>query len=110
MDKEYAGMKKKKLEKTDAEKIKYFDELGETKLPQKFRQQILTIFQKYPDKWFTPEMFGEGLDMSEAYARKVCEALVLARLVTRQGSDLGMRKKLYYRFKTDPNERSEEKV
>ena len=89
-------MKKKKT-RTDEDKLKYFGELGETTLPQKFRQQILTVFQKYPDKWFTPEMFEEGLDMSSAYARKICEALVLARMVIRKGIE----KKNYFKFRED---------
>ena len=93
----------KKIEKTDEERIKFFDTLGETKLPDQFRQKILTIFQKYPDKWFTPEIFGEGLDMSNAFARKCCEALTLARIVTRKSTG----KRFYFRLKEDDKERSE---
>ena len=94
------------MKRTDEDKIKYFGELGETKLPQRFRQQILTIFQKYPDKWFTPEMFAEGLDMGEAYARKVCEALVLARMVVRKGTQ----RRNYFKFLQQETEKSEESV
>ena len=93
----------KKIEKTDEDKIKFFDELGESKLPDQFRQQILTIFQKYPAKWFTPEILAQGLDMSSAYARKCCEALTLARIVTRQSTG----KRFYFRLKEDEEERSE---
>ena len=97
---------KKKIEKTDEERIKFFDALGETKLPDQFRQKILTIFQKYPEKWFTPEIFAEGLDMSNAYARKCCEALTLARIVTRKSTGEGT-KRFYFRLKEDDEEKSE---
>ena len=93
----------RKIERSDKAKIDFFKKLGETKLPDQFRQQILTIFQKYPDKWFTPEIFGEGLDMSSAFARKCCEALTLARIVTRKSTG----KRFYFRLKEDDKERSE---
>ena len=93
----------KKIERSDKDKIKFFNTLGETKLPDQFRQQILTIFQKYPGKWFTPEIFAQGLDMSNAFARKCCEALTLARIVTRKSTG----KRFYFRLKEDEKERSE---
>ena len=95
----------KKIERSDKEKIDYFKKLGNSKLPDEFRQQILTIFQKYPGKWLTPEILAEGVDMGEAYARKCCEALTLARIVTRHNTG----KRYYYRLKLDMKERSEER-
>jgi len=85
--------------KTDKEKIDFFENQGFSVLPDKHRQQILTIFQRYTDKWYTPEVFAEGLDMSRAYAYKICEALTLARIVERQRYG----HMNYYRLKHDAN-------
>lgn len=87
--------------KTDKDKIDFFEQQGFTKLPDKHRQQILTIFQRYQDKWYTPEVFAEGLDMSQSYAYKICEALTMARIVERQKYG----KQNYYRMKNDTNEK-----
>ena len=83
--------------KSDKAKIEFFEELGKTKLPEKFKEQVITIFNRYDDKWFTAEMFGEGLDMSKAYAFRICEALTITRVVER--SKVGQR--CFYRYRKE---------
>jgi len=68
----------------DKDKIDYFNSIGKTKLPDKYREQIVTIFNTYPDNWYTPEMFHQGLQMSKAYASNICEVLTLARILEKR--------------------------
>ena len=83
--------------KNDIAKIKFFKEIGKTVLPAKYKEQIITIFNQYNNKWFTAEMFGEGLEMSDAYAFKICEALSITRVVER--SKVGQR--CFYRYRKE---------
>ncbi len=81
----------------DKDKIDYFTELGKTKLSDKYREQILSIFNTYPDNWYTSLNFEEGLSMSKVYAGRICEALTIARVVERRK----VGKRNFYRYRKE---------
>ena len=72
------------LKMSDKKKVDYFDRVGVDILPKGYRNQVLTIFQRYPTKWFTPNMLGEGLGFHRTYALKICEALNYVRIIEKR--------------------------
>ncbi len=85
------------MQKKASDKIDYFNKIGKTTLPDKYRGQVVTIFNNYPDNWYSIEDFHSGLGMSKQYSRHMLEALTMARIVekTRVGN------RNYYRYKKE---------
>ncbi len=85
------------MPKKASDKIDYFKEIGKTTLPDKYRGQVVTIFNNFPDNWYSIEDFHSGLGMSIQYSRHMLEALTMARITekTRVGN------KNYYRYRKD---------
>ena len=69
---------------SDKKKVDYFDRVGVDILPEGYRNQVLMIFQRYPTKWFTPEILSEGLKFHRTYALKICDALNYVRIIEKR--------------------------
>ena len=70
-----------KRNKTDEEKLAFFEDMGKTELPSGYRSQILTILQRWPKRWYSPQMMSDGLEMSMSYAYKILEHLAFTKLI-----------------------------
>ena len=83
----------------DKDRIDKVLNFGISTLPDKYRQQITSIFNnpEAKDKWFTPEMFEQALGVSRAYSRKVCEVLTLTRVVEKRQAG----KQCFYRVRIE---------
>ncbi len=85
------------MQKKASDKIDYFNDIGKSILPDKYRGQVVTIFNSFPDNWYTIDDFHIGLGMSKQYARHLLEALSMARITER--ARVGNRN--YYRYRMD---------
>ena len=84
----------------DKEKIDFFDRIGDDVLPNGYRQQVLCIFQRFPTKFFTPEILAQGLNFHRTYALKICNALTYVHIIEKRKQN----GKAYFRLREEKNE------
>ena len=54
----------------------------------------MSVFNEFKDNWYTVKHFGEGLDMSNSFAYKICRSMANQRILdARKSGNI-----TYYRF------------
>ena len=76
---------------------KKFESLGTTKIEESagtFQSEVLSVFQTYPDKYFTQTDFVKALNKSNPFVNKTLRGLCDKGLIRRERSS----NKFYYRL------------
>jgi len=74
--------------------VEFFRNQGKTGLPDTNREAIMAVFNEFKDNWYTTKQFSDGLDMSQAFAYKICRQMGNQRILDVR--KVGM--VAYYRF------------